>query len=60
MRKAEKTRLRTSLRASRGRLALYHAVLLGGVLGFWYLMTEPGLIPPFYFDDPTRAKFFFG
>ena len=23
-------------------------------------MTEPGLIPPFYFDDPTRAKFFFG
>ena len=27
---------------------------------FWYVMTEPGLIPPFYFDDPTRAKFFFG
>jgi NitT/TauT family transport system permease protein len=23
-------------------------------------MTEPGLIPPFYFDDPSRAKFFFG
>jgi NitT/TauT family transport system permease protein len=56
MRKAGKT----SLRTSRRRLALYHALLLGGVFGFWYLMTEPGLIPPFYFDDPTRAKFFFG
>src|SRR6195256_4971200 len=49
-----------SLRASRGRLALYHVLLLGGVFGFWYAMTEPGLISPFYFDDPTRAKFFFG
>jgi NitT/TauT family transport system permease protein len=56
MRKAGKT----SLRASPGRLALYHLLLLGGVFAFWYVMTEPGLIPPFYFDDPTRAKFFFG
>src|SRR5437763_1595358 len=48
------------LRASRGRLTLYHALLLGGLFVFWYAMTEPGLIPPFYFDDPTRAKFFFG
>ena len=48
------------LRVSRGRLALYHALLLGCVFGFWYAMTEPGLIPPFYFDDPLRAKFFFG
>lgn len=51
---------RTTLRASRGRLALYHALLLGCLFLFWYAMTEPGLIPPFYFDDPTRAKFFFG
>jgi NitT/TauT family transport system permease protein len=47
-------------RASRGRLAFYHVLLLGGMLLFWYAMTEPGLIPPFYFDDPMRAKFFFG
>ncbi|MEP6943412.1 MAG: ABC transporter permease [Betaproteobacteria bacterium] len=39
---------------------MYHALLLGGIFLFWYAMTEPGLIPPFYFDDPTRAKFFFG
>jgi NitT/TauT family transport system permease protein len=51
---------RASLRSSPARLALYHALLLGGLFFFWYLMTEPGLIPPFYFDDPTRAKFFFG
>ena len=49
-----------NVRVSRGRLALYHALLLGGIFGFWYAMTEPGLIAPFYFDDPTRAKFFFG
>ena len=47
-------------RPSRGRLAVYHLLLLAGVFLFWYAMTEPGLIPPFYFDDPTRAKFFFG
>ncbi len=51
---------RANPRVSRPRLALYHVLLLGAVLLFWYAMTEPGLIPPFYFDDPTRAKFFFG
>ena len=51
---------RPSLRSSPARLTLYHTLLLGGLFLFWYLMTEPGLIPPFYFDDPTRAKFFFG
>ncbi len=51
---------KSNAKVSRGRLLLYHALLLGGVFAFWYLMTEPGLITPFYFDDPTRAKFFFG
>src|SRR5438477_5620561 len=50
---------RTNLRAARGRLALYHVLLLGGVFLFWYAMTEPGLVPPVYFDAPMRAKFFF-
>src|SRR5215471_6374439 len=47
-------------RVPRGQLAVAHLLLLGGILLFWYVMTEPGLIPPFYFDDPNRAKFFFG
>src|ERR1700693_5649876 len=51
---------KSDLRAARSRLVVYHVLLLGGIFLFWYLMTEPGLIPPFYFDDPTRAKFFFG
>jgi NitT/TauT family transport system permease protein len=51
---------RTKPHGSRARLALYHVLLLAGVFAFWYVMTEPGLIPPFYFDDPNRAKFFFG
>ena len=48
------------IRARACRLVLAHALLLGGIFAFWYAMTEPGLIPPFWFDDPTRAKFFFG
>ena len=47
-------------RPSGRRVALYHFLLLAGLFVFWYAMTEPGLIPPFYFDDPNRAKFFFG
>ena len=49
-----------TINTPRARLVLYHALLLGGVFLFWYAMTEPGLIKPFWFDDPTRAKFFFG
>ncbi len=26
----------------------------------WYVLTSPTLMPPFYFDDPNRAAFFFG
>src|SRR5215472_11154463 len=47
-------------RPSAQRLLLYHVLLLAGVFLFWYAMTEPGVVPPFYFDDPMRAKFFFG
>src|SRR5215468_1100537 len=47
-------------RPSGRRLLLYHVLLLVAVFLFWYAMTEPGVVPPFYFDDPMRAKFFFG
>ena len=30
------------------------------LVAFWYVMTAPGLIPPFYFDKANRAAFFFG
>jgi NitT/TauT family transport system permease protein len=42
---------------SRGRLALYHAVLLGAVFAFWYAMTTPGIVAePF----AKNTAFFFG
>jgi NitT/TauT family transport system permease protein len=58
--RADKAPRRANQSGSHVRLALYHVLLLAGVFAFWYAMTEPGLVPPFYFDDPNRAKFFFG
>ena len=58
--RAGRSPARRNRAVSQGRLALYHVLLLAAVFLFWYAMTEPGLIPPFYFDDPMRAKFFFG
>ena len=34
--------------------------VLGLLIAFWYAMTAPGLIPPFYFEQANRAAFFFG
>ena len=34
--------------------------LLGALIGFWFVMTEPGLIPPMMFDNDRQAAFFFG
>src|SRR3954464_11076990 len=42
---------------SASRLGLYHALLLGGVFVFWYLMTEPLL----WTEEPaSNTAFFFG
>ena len=41
-------------------LRLWQLALLLLVLGFWYAMTKPGLIPPMMFDNDRQAAFFFG
>jgi NitT/TauT family transport system permease protein len=41
-------------------LRLWQLTLLALVIGFWYLMTTPGLIPPMMFDNDRQAAFFFG
>ena len=41
-------------------LRLWQLSLLVIVIGFWYLMTKPGLIPPMMFDNDRQAAFFFG
>jgi NitT/TauT family transport system permease protein len=52
MRKASAER-----RLPRGRLVLYQALLVGGLFGFWYLMTEPILISE---ASAKNTAFFFG
>src|SRR3954469_1082500 len=44
-------------RKARGRLALYHVLLLGSMFAFWYLMTEPLLWPE---EAARNTAFFFG
>ena len=41
-------------------LRLWQALILGGAFAFWYVATDPDLLPPIYFDDPNKAAFFFG
>ena len=53
MRKASKS----DLRAGRARLALYHLLLLGSVLVFWHLMTDPLLVSE---EFAKNTAFFFG
>ncbi len=44
------------------KLALRAAqlLLLAGLLVAWHALTSPTLLPPFYFDTPNQAAFFFG
>jgi len=43
-----------------GNLWLWQVSLLLALLGFWHVMTVPGLIPPMMFDNDSQAAFFFG
>jgi NitT/TauT family transport system permease protein len=45
---------------TRATLRLLQALLLVGIFVFWQLATDPDLIPPFVWDNPNRAAFFFG
>lgn len=39
---------------------VWQVALLAAVFAFWYLMTTPGLLPNFMFDNDRQAAFFFG
>ena len=41
-------------------LRLWQLALLVLLFVFWHVMTRPGLIPPFMFDNEQQAAFFFG
>ncbi len=37
------------------RLRVLQLLLLGLLIVAWYVMTAPGLIPPFYFDKAAEG-----
>src|SRR5438445_422343 len=40
-------------------LRFWQAALFVAFLAFWHVATSPTLLPPFYFDNPHKAAFFF-
>ncbi len=44
----------------RKRLWIWQLVLLAAIFGAWQVLTQPGLVPPMFWDNPDRAAFFFG
>jgi len=44
----------------RRRLFFYQALMLVAIFAVWQVMTQPGLVAPFMWDNPDRAAFFFG
>lgn len=47
-------------RSARWRVRTGQWGLLVAVFVFWWLMTKPGLVPPFFFENDSQAAFFFG
>ena len=43
-----------------GNLRVWQVGLLAGIFAFWHVMTTPGLVPPFMFENDRQAAFFFG
>jgi NitT/TauT family transport system permease protein len=39
---------------------LWQALVLVAVFVVWYVLTKPGLVPPFLFENDSQAAFFFG
>ena len=42
------------------RLRTLQILVLVLLIAVWYVLTAPGLVPPFYFEQANRAAFFFG
>jgi NitT/TauT family transport system permease protein len=50
----------STLKLSRANLRVWQVVLLVLVFVLWHVLTTPGLVPPFLFDNDRQAAFFFG
>jgi NitT/TauT family transport system permease protein len=42
------------------RLRSLQILIFALLIALWYVLTKPGLVPPFYFEQDNRAAFFFG
>ena len=42
------------------KLRVWQLSLLAAIFFVWWLLTKPGLVPTFVFDNDTQAAFFFG
>jgi NitT/TauT family transport system permease protein len=49
-----------ALRPNAKNLVLWQVVVLMLVFVVWHVLTKPGLIPPFLFENDRQAAFFFG
>jgi NitT/TauT family transport system permease protein len=49
-----------SSRKTSKSLRFWQVGMLLALFAFWHAATDPTLIPPFYFDNPNKAAFFFG
>src|SRR5882762_3400165 len=45
---------------SKAALRFWQVALFAAFLAIWHAATSPTLLPPFYFDNPHKAAFFFG
>jgi NitT/TauT family transport system permease protein len=48
------------LKPNPNNLRAWQLVLLLALIGVWHVLTRPGLVPNFMFDNDTQAAFFFG
>jgi NitT/TauT family transport system permease protein len=44
----------------RGALRFWQLFILAVIFGLWQLLAQPDLLPPFVWENPDRAAFFFG
>jgi len=45
----------SEIRIDRATLAFYQALLLFAVMGVWYVLTETGILAPFFFGKPLKV-----
>jgi NitT/TauT family transport system permease protein len=48
------------LRPRQGNLRVWQVLMLVAFFVLWHVLTVPGILPPFYFNDAGKAAFFFG